>query len=563
MFAYAALSVLTATIVSAHLFPSALDPAVRDPRRIWHIETSAPGNDLRTAMRTRGLAPSGGGDMSRAERSARAIVVERLVERVNEAYRRRADGVAIRGRSLDVTFASDMPDERRFEEGPGIAYSRICVGGGGRCGGTLGVQYLDFGNRDAEHECTLQRIGVFAGRICGLRSRLESGVKVAESRFVDGTYRLGDGTEAEDERFLAIRAALEDWGTALGNVTAHEIGHAMGLEHDARSGFVMQARISAEDLSSGSIGFSPASIRSLSSDVGVVASGAAAERRRTRHALSSEAATTLGALVTGALAIGLRGESGRITEVLLGDLALLEKAGMPGEAPAGIVFAIEDGAAHIVELDSPGHAAALVARVRGHLARRGAKDLPFLAEGLASAVPRIAGDAAVDLLALGGPPGVEGPLASIREQAHEALARNLSSFHDLRPLIRLVGHAGATGSVEAVVDAIAAEEVIDLSSAGAEALDALGGRSALKRRLASLPEGAAPTRLKRALARMAPSSIADLEALLGDRDSETAEAAARNLLAAGPVERARLFQAAAGLSSARRRWIEALRVRPR
>ena len=38
-----------------------------------------------------------------------------------------------------------------------------------------------------------------------------------EQRLIEGVFEFSDAE---------VREALEDWGTALGNVTAHEIGHA-------------------------------------------------------------------------------------------------------------------------------------------------------------------------------------------------------------------------------------------------------------------------------------------------------------------------------------------------
>jgi hypothetical protein len=556
-------TILTLSVALATTSTFRIDPDVRDPACIWHIDAETPGADLREAMFARGLSPERSGVESRASRGARDIVLTASLERVNEAYLRSPDGRGIPGRSVGVTFVALPPDPRRFPRGPGRDYARLCIDGASRrCGGTLGAQYLDPGNRRAEDDCDPGRIGVFAGRICGERSRLEPRLRAGESRFVDGTYRLGDGTAADDDRFVAARLALEDWGTAIGNVAAHEIGHAMGLEHDRRSGHVMEARISTEDLSDGALAFSPASLRVLASNAGI-ARGASTERARC--VLRSERETTLGALARSAVQVLERDEANRVTERFgAAERALPEgRPARPEEPGEGIVFRLRDDDPVLVPTSGAAERRELLARV-ARLRERA--DAIALAEGLASAVPRIAGDAAIDLLALledtkGG--AAAGRDLGLRARVVEALERNLAAFEDPRPLLRIVGRVGASEAAEAVIDAIASSGDADLSRAGAEAVAALGARDALARRAFVTSAGEERRRLQRAYARMPPTSIGDLEAILEGDDEPAARHAARMLLGAGPIERARLFEAAKRLPPARRAWVEGLRARPR
>jgi hypothetical protein len=198
------------------------------------------------------------------------------MRRMMTAYRRSTvDGTGTSGQSLHVTFTSAAPAPALFPGGPGVDYSRICLGSSvSRCSsGTLGVETLDFGNRRAERACVLDRLGSFAGRICGLNSELgqtfRSGpaLTLADLRFVDGSYVLGAGSRADDDRFVEIDDVITDWATAIGNVVAHEVGHSVGLQHTA--GGIMIGTTNSRDLSDGTLQFSQASLDVLVRNLGV------------------------------------------------------------------------------------------------------------------------------------------------------------------------------------------------------------------------------------------------------------------------------------------------------
>ncbi len=251
-----------------------LDPSVRDPRNIWFLDFGTYEKSLFQDMVDHGLADAAGGPGASANALAKARLVERILERTNEAYLRHPDGSSRGpGRSFAIAFTAEEPDPKAFPGGAGVDYCRTCIMGGrnGRAcsGGTLGAQLFDVGNRFVEWQCRAGRIGVFAGRICGRDSVLSPALGARDLRFLDGSYRLGSGSSQDDARFRAIDAAIHDWGTALGNVVAHEVGHAVGLDHDASPGFIMQALVDANDLSDPGRSFSDESMDLLVRNVGV------------------------------------------------------------------------------------------------------------------------------------------------------------------------------------------------------------------------------------------------------------------------------------------------------
>jgi hypothetical protein len=261
------------TAPSAILGVFSFDPTITRPANLWHLDFESLGDIFHFNCVGHGLGVRSEPADAPINRIPRELVIAAVVRRVNTAYFRTPEGVGTSGGSLHVSFTPNEPDPVQFPDGPGRDYSRICLGSRqSGCGsGTLGVETVDPGNRRAERACALDRLGTFAGRICGLNStlgrRAGGPLTLADLKFVDGTYVLGAGSGSDDQRFQAIGAVILDWGTSIGNVVAHEIGHSVGLDH-APTG-IMIATTNGRDLSDVNLPFSQDSLNTLSRNIGV------------------------------------------------------------------------------------------------------------------------------------------------------------------------------------------------------------------------------------------------------------------------------------------------------
>ena len=208
--------------------PSALpNPARFRPRSgtdVWHIDFR-----LRASLWAQDLASHGlsSGDAV-TDRLMRERVEDDLLSFLSQKYKLSGDGAPIRGRSWKISFTPTKPSGT-----PGRNYSREVVGGSHEDGSrTLGVSYLDPGNRRREDNDNLGELGIFSASIDGRNSTLRPALQASDRRYLDGSYLLGDGSSADDSRFRRIRQVASDWAHALSVVTAHEAGHSVGLDHD-------------------------------------------------------------------------------------------------------------------------------------------------------------------------------------------------------------------------------------------------------------------------------------------------------------------------------------------
>jgi hypothetical protein len=253
------------------------DPAVKAAEKIWHIDFDSFGTQFFDNMVGHGLAVQSLGAAAPINQAVRDKVIGVVLQRVNTAYLRNPNGTKRAGVSFEITFVAVVPQgSAQFAGGPGVGYSRICLGSrDSNCAsGTLGVETLDYGNQGVESACVLNQLGTFVGRICGLKSELkgqfsQAPITAADQKYVDGSYRLGQGSAAEDDRFKAINDVIVDWGTSIGNVVAHEIGHSVGLDHDNSGSNIMIAVTNPTDLSNANLQFTARSQAVLKQNLGI------------------------------------------------------------------------------------------------------------------------------------------------------------------------------------------------------------------------------------------------------------------------------------------------------
>jgi hypothetical protein len=149
----------------------------------------------------------------------------------------------------------------------GTDYSRECVGGPAPQQGLLGLSILDLGNQH-EDDNNQPGYGIFSGSISGDNSVLSPSLTVADLPYVNGTYTLGSGSASQDARMKLILAVIDDWGRSLGHVTAHEIGHSVGLQHVPGQLSIMNAACTSSQLSDPRMCFDPTNAAVLDANLG-------------------------------------------------------------------------------------------------------------------------------------------------------------------------------------------------------------------------------------------------------------------------------------------------------
>ncbi len=227
---------------------------------VWHVDFALRAQAFSNDVARHGLRSGS----SAVDDPARRRIIHQALATVSTKFRRSEAGRRVSGRSFAISFGIDRPSSGR----PGWNYSRMAMGGSSGSSSTLGTAYLDPGNRRREDNAR-SGLGVFTQHIYGRQSRLYTALRSSDRRYVDGTYRLGDGSRSDDQRFRSIRTVIADWGQAIGTILAHEVGHSVGLDHNNSGRNIMNSSASAYLLSDPNAAFASSDLNRLSNNLGI------------------------------------------------------------------------------------------------------------------------------------------------------------------------------------------------------------------------------------------------------------------------------------------------------
>jgi hypothetical protein len=215
-------------------------PPIGTGQQVWFDFTSdrdaVPGPDFDVDLQHFGLASAAAPAVSAL---ARALVVERVLARVEQAYQAGASG-GLGDEPVAVAFTDQPP-------GAGDV-TRICVGGEDPTGGTtVGSIQIDPNNSARNSvECgTIPPTGVFPRELLGYQNQsafknvfdplrtATGGVPVGQSFWdvwvLDPSFDPESAYPDAAARYAVVIAGIDAFANALGSIVAHETGHALGL----------------------------------------------------------------------------------------------------------------------------------------------------------------------------------------------------------------------------------------------------------------------------------------------------------------------------------------------